>query len=97
VDALKIDLSLVREMQTDRASADIVELIIMLAHKMKLKVIAEGIENIRQAERLLKLGCEYGQGYYFSQPLDAQEAQQFMRQGAWVPQGELSDGCKRHS
>ena len=80
VDALKIDLSLVREMQTDRAIADIVELIITLAHKMNLKVIAEGIENIRQAERLLKLGCEYGQGYYFSQPLDAQAAQEFMRQ-----------------
>ena len=80
VDALKIDLSLVREMQTDRAIADIVELIITLAHKMNLKVIAEGIENIRQAERLLKLGCEYGQGYYFSQPLEAQAAQEFMRQ-----------------
>jgi EAL domain-containing protein (putative c-di-GMP-specific phosphodiesterase class I) len=80
VDALKIDLSLVREMQTDRTIADIVELIITLAHKMNLKVIAEGIENIRQAERLLKLGCEYGQGYYFSQPLEAQAAQEFMRQ-----------------
>ena len=56
------------------------ELIITLAHKMNLKVIAEGIENIRQAERLLKLGCEYGQGYYFSPPLDAQAAQEFMRQ-----------------
>ena len=80
VDALKIDLSLVREMQTDRAASDIVELIIALAHKMNLKVIAEGIENIRQVERLLKLGCEYGQGYYFSQPLDAKAAQSFMRQ-----------------
>ena len=39
-----------------------------LAHKMNLKVIAEGIETARQAERLLELGCEYGQGYYFSQP-----------------------------
>ncbi|HLZ43654.1 MAG TPA: EAL domain-containing protein [Candidatus Sulfotelmatobacter sp.] len=88
VDALKIDLSLVREMQTDRESADIVELIVMLAHKMNLKVIAEGIENLRQAERLLELGCEYGQGYYFSQPLDAKGAQEFMRQkGAGVAAG----------
>jgi len=88
VDALKIDLSLVREMQTDRVTADIVELIITLAHKMNLKVIAEGIENIRQVERLLKLGCEYGQGYYFSQPLDAQAALEFMRQqGAGVAAG----------
>jgi diguanylate cyclase (GGDEF)-like protein len=80
VDALKIDRSLIREMQSDRATADIVELIITLAHKMSLKAIAEGIETARQMERLLELGCEYGQGYYFSQPMDAKAAQQFMRQ-----------------
>ena len=80
VDSLKIDRSLVREMQSDRATADIVELIITLAHKMSLKAIAEGIETSRQMERLLELGCEFGQGYYFSQPLDAKGAQRFMRQ-----------------
>jgi diguanylate cyclase (GGDEF)-like protein/PAS domain S-box-containing protein len=80
VDALKIDRSLVREMQTDRASADIVELIIAMAHKMSLRTVAEGIETVRQLERLLELGCEYGQGYYFSQPMEAKAALQFMRQ-----------------
>ncbi len=80
VDALKIDRSLVREMQTDRATCDIVELIIALAHKMSLRVIAEGIETPRQLERLLELGCEFGQGYYFSQPLEAKAAQRFLLQ-----------------
>jgi diguanylate cyclase (GGDEF)-like protein/PAS domain S-box-containing protein len=80
VDALKIDRSLVREMQTDRASADIVEMITILAHKMSLRVIAEGIETSRQLERLLELGCEFGQGYYFSQPLESKAVQQFVRQ-----------------
>jgi diguanylate cyclase (GGDEF)-like protein/PAS domain S-box-containing protein len=80
IDALKIDRSLIREMQSDRATADIVELIIALAQKMNLKAIAEGIETSKQMERLLELGCEYGQGYYFSQPLDAKGAQTFMRQ-----------------
>jgi EAL domain-containing protein (putative c-di-GMP-specific phosphodiesterase class I) len=80
VDALKIDRSLVREMQSDRAACDIVELIASLARKMNLKAIAEGIETERQAERLLELGYEYGQGYYFSQPMEPKEAQQFMRQ-----------------
>jgi len=80
IDALKIDRSLVREMQTDRAASDIVELITSLAHKMNLKAIAEGIETSRQVEQLLQLGCEYGQGYYFSQPMEARAAQQFMRQ-----------------
>ena len=87
VDALKIDLSLIREMQADRAAADIVELIITLAHKMNLKVIAEGVESIRQAERLLNLGCEYGQGYYFAQAMEAKAAQEFMRQQARAKAG----------
>jgi len=80
VDALKIDRSLVRDMLSDRAACDIVELIVGLAHKMKLIVIAEGIETPRQAERLRELGCEHGQGYYFSQPMDAKAAQRFMQQ-----------------
>jgi len=80
VDELKIDRSLVQEMQSDLAACDIVELMIALAHKMKLSAIAEGIETPRQAERLLELGCEYGQGYYFSQPLEAKAAAQFMQQ-----------------
>ncbi len=80
VNALKIDRSLVQEMQSDNAACDVVELIAALAHKMKLKAIAEGIETARQVERLLQLGCEYGQGYYFSQPMEAKAAQEFMRQ-----------------
>ena len=80
MDALKIDRSLIREMQSDRSASDIVELIILLAHKMSLKVIAEGIETPRQLERLVELGCEYGQGYFFSQPMEAKAALIFMRQ-----------------
>ena len=73
VDALKIDRSLVREMQTDRATCDIVELIITLAHKMSLRVIAEGIETaspigaaartgVRVRARLLFLAAAGGEG-----------------------------------
>ena len=80
VDALKIDRSLVRDMQTDRSATDIVELIITLAHKMNFQVIAEGIETASQLQRLQELGCEYGQGYYFSQPMDAAAATRFMQQ-----------------
>lgn len=80
VDALKIERSLIRDMQSDRSAADVVELIIMLARKMNLKVIAEGIETVRQLERLIELGCECGQGYLFSQPMEAKSALIFMRQ-----------------
>jgi diguanylate cyclase (GGDEF)-like protein/PAS domain S-box-containing protein len=77
LDALKIDRSLVREMQSDRASLHVVELIVTLARKMNLKVIAEGIETARQVEHMHELGCEFGQGYYFSEPLEAKAAQEF--------------------
>ncbi|HEY8312156.1 MAG TPA: GGDEF and EAL domain-containing protein, partial [Gemmatimonadaceae bacterium] len=80
VDALKIDRSLVREMQSDRATEDIVKMTISLAHNMGQKAIAEGIETAAQMNHLLEFGCEYGQGYYFSQPLEAKAALAFMRQ-----------------
>jgi diguanylate cyclase (GGDEF)-like protein/PAS domain S-box-containing protein len=80
VDELKIDRMLIREMLTDRSALDMIEVIVALAHKMKLKVIAEGIETAKQLETLLDLGCEFGQGYYFSQPMESKAALQFMRQ-----------------
>jgi diguanylate cyclase (GGDEF)-like protein/PAS domain S-box-containing protein len=79
VDALKIDRSLVHEMLSDRTASDMIEVIITLAHKLDLRVIAEGIETAKQLERLTAMGCEFGQGYYFSQPLEAKAARQFVR------------------
>jgi diguanylate cyclase (GGDEF)-like protein/PAS domain S-box-containing protein len=87
LDALKIDRSLIREMQTDRSASDLVEMIIAIAHKMGLRVIAERIETVRQFERLRELGCEFGQGFYFSQPLEARAVVQFMRQQVGVMRG----------
>jgi len=82
MDALKIDRALIREMHADRTAADMIEVIIILAHKMNLKIIAEGVETIKQVERLCELGCELGQGYYFSQPLEPKAALQFLRERA---------------
>ncbi len=79
IDALKIDRSLVRDMQSDRTSSDVVELIVTLAQKMNLKLIAEGMETARQVERMRELGCEWGQGYYFSQPM-VKGAQVYLRE-----------------
>jgi EAL domain-containing protein (putative c-di-GMP-specific phosphodiesterase class I) len=56
-----------------------VELIVLLAHKLKLKVIAEGIESIKQLDHLRQLGCELGQGHLFSQPVEAKAAEQLLR------------------
>ena len=80
VDSLKIDRSLVSEMLTNRASSDIVDLIITLAHKLNHKVFAEGIETGLQLARLREFGCDWGQGYLFSQPLNAEQVQPFLKQ-----------------
>jgi len=79
VDAFKIDRSLIGEMMTDRRVLDIVELIVTIAHKMKFQTIAEGIETTKQLEQLRDLRCELGQGYLFSQPLEANAAEQILR------------------
>ncbi len=80
-EALKIDRSLIGAMLLDRSAADLVELIILVAQKLKLQVTAEGIESARQLERLHQLGCVLGQGFLFSQPLDAKAAEHLLRQG----------------
>ncbi len=79
VDALKIDRSLIDGMLVDRGTCDTVEIIILLAHKLRLKVIAEGIENVKQLQQLQELGCDLGQGYFFSKPVEASAAEQILR------------------
>ena len=80
VDSLKIDRSLIHETLADRSAADIVEAVILLAKKMNLRVIAEGIETAKQLEHLRELGCELGQGYLFSPPVDADAATKLLQQ-----------------
>ncbi|MFN7929558.1 MAG: bifunctional diguanylate cyclase/phosphodiesterase [Blastocatellia bacterium] len=70
-DILKIDRSFVGRMEEDANSSQIVETIILLAHKMRMAVVAEGIETAAQQQQLWTLGCRYGQGYHFSKPLPA--------------------------
>ncbi len=88
IDALKIDRSLIGGMLTDRATGDTVELIILVAHKLKFKVIAEGIETTRQLDHLHALGCDLGQGYLFSQPVEAKAAEEFLRQRNALPRAK---------
>jgi len=66
---LKIDRSFVMRLTTDNDNA-IVRTISTLAHNLGMEVIAEGIETEEQYQQLKKLGCEYGQGYLFSRPVD---------------------------
>lgn len=69
LDALKIDRAFIRDVTTDADDATIALTIINLAHSLKLKVVAEGVETQEQLEFLCAHGCDEIQGYYFSKPL----------------------------
>ena len=71
IDYLKIDQSFVAELVHDNFSRTITETIIVMAHKLGLKVIAEGVETAEQRACLVEAGCDYAQGYLFSQPVAA--------------------------
>lgn len=79
IDEIKIDRSLVVSMSADRASSDVVRLTVAVARELSLKVVAEGIESLAQLDRLKKLGCQLGQGYFFAQPLLADEVEQLLQ------------------
>ncbi|NRB08642.1 MAG: EAL domain-containing protein [Richelia sp.] len=78
INTLKVDRSFVSRMGETDEDAAIVRTIITLSHTLGMDVIAEGIETQMQKEQLHKLGCEYGQGYLFSKPLDKKKATQFL-------------------
>lgn len=73
IDTLKIDKSFIMNLDTDHANAMISRAVISLAQSLKLKVVAEGVENDSQLSFLSRENCDYAQGYYFSKPLDWSE------------------------
>lgn len=91
IDYLKIDQSFVSHLQADSSDMALCEAIIIMAHKLGIKVIAEGIETNEQYELLISAGCDYGQGYLFSKPIPAREfSELLMSQNKSVP-GERAD------
>lgn len=72
-DALKMDMGFVKKIGKDPKRDAIVISIIDMAHRMGMKVVAEGIENKQQSEFLCNHGCDYLQGYYYYKPMSAEE------------------------
>lgn len=71
IDCLKIDKSFIKNFNTD--SKILIQMILQMAKKLNVKVVAEGIETKEQLAFLIKEGCDYGQGFYFSKPLTKTE------------------------
>ncbi len=69
IDALKIDRSFISMLETDSSDQAIVEAVIAMAHKLGLRVVAEGVETQAQCDLLRAAGCDYAQGYLFARPM----------------------------
>lgn len=80
INMLKIDPSFVQGMLDDRENFEIVKMIIALSRTLKINIVAEGIENLKQLKVLQTLHCELGQGYLFSKALDQESAELLIKQ-----------------
>ena len=79
IDVLKIDRSFVSGMMVDADSVAIVRAVLGLAEALGMSTTAEGVETVELATTLATLGCASGQGYYFSKPLEADEAFEYLK------------------
>ncbi len=80
-DTLKIDRSFVHDIHKEERNRDIVQSTVMLAHKLGMEVIAEGVEKQAEADVLVAMDCNYGQGHYFSHPVPAGKATALLKAG----------------
>ncbi|MBL8236322.1 MAG: EAL domain-containing protein [Bryobacterales bacterium] len=92
-DTLKIDRSFVRALDLERDGHKMLDSIASLAGSLDINVVAEGVETLNHWKYLARLGCQYGQGYYFSRPLDAKaalELAEFRQTTPWtIPSSEI--------
>ena len=80
IDFIKIDQSFVRHLVPASTDLALCKAIIVMAHELGIKVIAEGIETASQRDLLVAAGCDYGQGYLFARPMAADDFEAFMAQ-----------------
>ncbi len=87
IDAIKIDRMFVRDAMGESGSA-VLTGVVTIAHNLKLRVIAEGVEDEMHAAHLRALGCDRGQGYLFARPLTVREVEERLSQGSQVFAGK---------
>jgi diguanylate cyclase (GGDEF)-like protein len=84
-DKLKIDQSFIRDIVTDKAAASLATSIISMAHRLGVRVIAEGVETKAQLDFLKDYKCDEIQGYYFSEPVPADKFTEILKSRSSVP------------
>jgi len=84
VSEIKIDRSLVKDLAVDIDDAGIVQPTIDLGHNLRVKVVAEGVEDETTWKMLAELGCDYGQGWYISRALPARELESWLQTSIWA-------------
>ena len=98
IDKLKIDRGFISEFMTRPDDASIVRAIVSLAHSLRLKVVAEGVETPDQLDFLKTLGCDQYQGFHFSTPVSPADFEELLRrQRDDEPAGEESEAERTHS
>jgi EAL domain-containing protein (putative c-di-GMP-specific phosphodiesterase class I) len=92
---LKIDRSFIHDLTSSSEAAAVVQGIICLAHSLRLKVIAEGVETLAQMEFVKRHGCDQYQGFYLSAPLTAKAYEKPLRAEAKTTSDALDDEAAR--
>lgn len=88
IDYLKIDRTFINQLMENETDRTLVEAIIVMAHKLDIKTIAEGVESKEQEALLMQLGCDYAQGFLYSQPLNRQAFKKLLLEGNCVVASE---------
>ena len=78
VDILKLDMKFMEKSKNTKRSADIVQMVVAMADKLGMPVIAEGVETKEQADFLGRIGCDIIQGYYYAKPMSMEEFEQLL-------------------
>jgi EAL domain-containing protein (putative c-di-GMP-specific phosphodiesterase class I)/FixJ family two-component response regulator len=97
IDTIKVDRSFVQDITIDPNDASITRAIIGMAHSLKLKVVAEGVETEAQIATLVTEHCETIQGYYVSKPIPAEAATTFLESGWTIPSHLLGRPAKERT
>jgi diguanylate cyclase len=97
IDKLKIDRVFINEIVSRPEDASIVRAIVSLAHSLRLKVVAEGVETPAQLDFLKAVGCDEYQGYHFSRPLPSNEFERVVREKAAQAQQFADEATRTHS